>query len=140
MVRTTPIFSLYLRTRWPTAGRPIAPAIAATADDYAKKVLDWYAREGWDAAMVDAHIARAAAWARKHSVRLVCNEWGAYKPKAPREDRLAYLRDVRMSLEKHGIGWTIWNGAFGPLTTVAGRPGVDVEAVKALGLTPVADR
>jgi hypothetical protein len=44
---------------------------------------------------------------------------------------------VRKSLEKHGIGWTMWDysGGFGVVTKPNGQPIVDELTVKALGRT-----
>ena len=53
-------------------------------------------------------------------------------------DRANWLSDVRTSLEKHGIGWTMWDysGGFGVVTKTNGQPAVADEAtVKALGLS-----
>jgi endoglucanase len=44
---------------------------------------------------------------------------------------------VRTSLEKHGIGWTMWDysGGFGIVTKENGQPQPDEVTVKALGRT-----
>ena len=43
-------------------------------------------------------------------------------------------RDVRESLEKLGIGWTIWDSTFGFLSRQDGQTSVDGDIAKALGL------
>ena len=57
----------------------------------------------------------------KHGVFLTCNEFGVYR-RAPAADRARCLEDVRRALEKHDIGWAMWDyaGAFGVVT---GKPG-----------------
>jgi len=52
-------------------------------------------------------------------------------------DRANWLSDVRTSLEKHGIGRTMWDysGGFGIVTKENGQPQPDEIAVKALGRT-----
>ncbi len=95
-----------------------------------------YGYEHWDAARIDAEIDQAAEWARKNGVPLTCNEFGVYREYAPREDRAAWIKDVRTSLEKHGIGWTVWDysGSFGVVTTVNGKTTPDELDLRALGL------
>jgi endoglucanase len=52
-------------------------------------------------------------------------------------DRANWLSDVRTSLEKHGIGWTMWDysGGFGIITKENGQPQPDEITVRALGRT-----
>jgi hypothetical protein len=47
------------------------------------------------------------------------------------------VSDVRTSLEKYGIGWTMWDysGGFGIVTKENGQPQPDEITVKALGRT-----
>jgi len=67
----------------------------------------------------------------------VCNEFGVYRRAARPEDRAAWISDVRKALEKHGIGWAMWDysGGFGVVTKPNGEPVPDEMTVKALGLT-----
>ena len=39
----------------------------------------------------------------------ICNEFGVYRKDADPGDRAAWISDVRTSLEKHGIGWAMWD-------------------------------
>ena len=43
-----------------------------------------------------------------HGAALICNEFGSYKPFAPRESRLTLINDVRSILEAKNIGWAMW--------------------------------
>jgi endoglucanase len=49
---------------------------------------------------------------------------------------VAWLSDVRAALEKHGIGWAMWeyHGGFGVVTTEKGQSAPDKETLRALGL------
>jgi len=50
---------------------------------------------------------------------------------------------VRTALEKHGIGWAMWeySGGFGVVTKQGGQSIPDESTVRALGLTlPALDR
>ena len=79
----------------------------------------------------------AAAWAAKYQVPLTCNEFGTFRNFAPPADRAVWISDIRMALEKYGIGWTMWDyaGGFGVVTKQNSHPMADADIVKALGLT-----
>ena len=78
----------------------------------------------------------AAAWAAKYQVPLICNEFGTFRNFAPPADRAVWIGDMRATLEKYGIGWTMWDyaGGFGVATKQNGHPTADAAVVKALGL------
>lgn len=94
-----------------------------------------YGQDHWDAARVDAEINLAADWAERNKVPLICNEFGVFRQAEP-SDRTAWLKDVRTSLERHNIGWTMWDysGSFGVVTKQNGKAVLDPETVRALGL------
>jgi hypothetical protein len=50
--------------------------------------------------------------------------------------RARWVADVRTALERHGIGWTLWDyaGAFGIVTKEAGQTRSDEPLLRALGL------
>ena len=54
-----------------------------------------------------------------------------------RRVRAAWISDVRTTLEKYGIGWTMWDysGGFAVVTKQNGVPVPDEITVKALGMT-----
>jgi len=96
-----------------------------------------YGQDHWDASRIEAEINQAADWAKQHHVPLICNEFGVYRHAQP-ADRLAWIKDTRTALERHGIGWAMWDysGGFGVVTKKAGEKAVpDESTVKALGLT-----
>ena len=95
-----------------------------------------YGQDHWDAARVEAEINQAADWGKRNGVPLVCNEFGVYRRAQP-QDRLAWLSDVHTALERHNIGWAMWDysGSFGVVTKKDGKNTLDPDTVKALGLT-----
>jgi endoglucanase len=67
---------------------------------------------------------------------VMCNEFGVYRQYADPRDRGEWIEDVRTSLERHGIGWTMWDysGSFGVVTKKDGQTTADESALRALGL------
>lgn len=114
-----------------------AERVAANVPDRQKRL--WIVRYGldhWNAARMDAEFAQVEAWAKNWNVPVTCNEFGVYRKAAKPEDRAAWLKDVRTALEKHGIGWAMWDysGGFGVVTKAQGQPVVDPVTVQALGM------
>jgi endoglucanase len=95
-----------------------------------------YGQEHWDAARMEAEINQADDWAKRHKVPLICNEFGVYRAFSDPNDRATWIKDVRSALERHNIGWTMWDysGSFGVVTKQDGKTTVDESTVKALGL------
>jgi endoglucanase len=115
-----------------------ARKVAAQVPDPVKRLaVVRYGADHWNAARIDAEFDQVTAWATHWDVPVVCNEFGVYRKVANPQDRAAWLSDVRKSLEKHGIGWTMWDysGGFGVVTKQNGQPTPDDITVKALGRT-----
>lgn len=95
-----------------------------------------YGLDHWDAHRIDTEISQVAEWAKHRGVPVICNEFGVYRKNANPRDRAAWLTDVRTALEKHGMGWTMWDysGGFGVVTKKDGKAVPDEVTVKALGL------
>jgi len=95
-----------------------------------------YGQEHWDASRIDAEINQAADWARQRNVPLICNEFGVSRAFADPQDRVAWIQDVRTSLERHNIGWAMWDysGSFGVVTNRETKAKLDEITVRALGL------
>jgi aryl-phospho-beta-D-glucosidase BglC (GH1 family) len=121
---------------YPSNAESAARAAAGVPDPKDRLAVIRYGYEHWEAARIDAEISQAAEWARKYGVSLTCNEFGVYREYADPRDRAAWLGDVRTSLERHGIGWTVWDysGSFGVITKANGRATPDDQVLKALGL------
>lgn len=114
-----------------------ATEVAATVPEAIHRLdVIRYGQDHWDASRVEAEINQAADWAKQNGVPLVCNEFGVFRHAQP-QDRVAWIRDVRTSLERHGIGWAMWDysGSFGVVTMKDGKHVLDPETVHALGLS-----
>jgi endoglucanase len=112
-----------------------APGLGELAPE-ARELMVWHGEERWNRQRIRQRLARAAAWAERHDRPVWCGEFGVLKTQAGAGDRAAWLNDVRVTLEQHGIGWTHWDYA-GPFGIVEGPRGERVEdrrAVEALGL------
>jgi endoglucanase len=96
-----------------------------------------YGFDHWDRARIDAELDQVADWGRRWNVPLTCNEFGVYRKTANPQSRAAWLSDVRTSLEKHNIGWTVWDysGGFAVVTKDNGQRAPDELTIKALGRT-----
>jgi hypothetical protein len=91
----------------------------------------------WNAARINEEIEQIAAWGKRWNVPLTCNEFGVYRKTAAPNDRARWISDVRTTLEKYGIGWTMWDysGGFAVVVKQNGQTSVDELTVKALGRT-----
>ena len=95
-----------------------------------------YGQDHWDAARIEAEINQSADWAKQRGVPLVCNEFGVFRNFSDPQDRARWITDVRTSLERHNIGWAMWDysGSFGVVTNRETKAKLDEVTVKALGL------
>jgi hypothetical protein len=71
------------------------------------QIDDYCYNNPWTAVRIDERIRLAWEWGQQYGVRLTANEFGVM-PTAPYADRLAWIRDVRETFERYGIGWTVW--------------------------------
>lgn len=96
-----------------------------------------YDQDRWGPERIESEIAQVADWAAKRNVRVTCNEFGVYRAFADPDERAAWIRDVRSSLEKHNIGWTMWDYAGNFAVAPGAEPGhrpPDERVLKTLGL------
>jgi endoglucanase len=95
-----------------------------------------YGQDLWDAPRIEAEINQAADWAKQRSVPLICNEFGVYRNVSDPQDRARWISDVRTSLERHNIGWAMWDysGRFGVVTNRETKAKLDEVTVRTLGL------
>ncbi|GAC1414727.1 MAG: cellulase family glycosylhydrolase [Acidobacteriaceae bacterium] len=98
--------------------------------------LEQYGLARWDAERVDRTITFAEQWSKLHHVPVYCGEFGVHRPYAPAADRARWLHDMRIALEKHGIGWAMWDyqDNFGAVTKRDGKTTPDHAVLDALGL------
>jgi hypothetical protein len=121
----------------------VQPAAALLPDAVNRLQAIHYGLDRWNASRIDAEIGQVAAWAKRWNVPVTCNEFGVYRKTANPQDRAAWISDVRTTLEKYGIGWTMWDysGGFAVVTKPNGHPFPDEVTVKALGrIMPSASR
>jgi aryl-phospho-beta-D-glucosidase BglC (GH1 family) len=121
---------------YPSNAASAAAAAASVPDEMNRLAVIRYGMDHWDAARMDTEIAQVAEWARQRGLAVTCNEFGVYRKAADPADRARWLTDVRSALEKHNIGWAMWDysGGFGVVTKQNGKAMVDEATVKALGL------
>jgi endoglucanase len=121
---------------YPSTPENVQAAAAEVPDAVHRLAVVRYGLDRWNAGRVDAEIGQVAAWAEHWGVPVICNEFGVYRKNAEAKDRFAWLTDVRTSLEKHGIGWAMWeyHGGFGVVTTQGGQAVPDEATLRALGL------
>ena len=114
-----------------------AAQVAATVPEAIHRLhVIRYGQDHWDASRIESEINQAADWAKQRKVPLICNEFGVYRNFADPHDRAAWITDVRAALERHQIGWTMWDysGGFGVVTKSDGNATPDALILRALGL------
>src|SRR5215207_9188243 len=121
---------------YPSSPEAVAPLLPSINNEAARGALREYGEERWDEGRVEREIACAAEWGRARGVALTCNEFGVYRTYAPVGSRMRWIADVRVALERHGIGWAMWDyaGGFGVAVRKDGRTELDTDTAAALGL------
>ncbi|MFZ0317973.1 MAG: cellulase family glycosylhydrolase [Candidatus Sulfotelmatobacter sp.] len=122
---------------YPSSPETAAKTAAGVPDAMDRMAVIRYGEDHWGAARIDAEISQVADWGKQRSVPVVCNEFGVFREYADPHDREAWIRDVRTSLDRHGMGWTMWDysGSFGVVTKKDGHSVPDEVTLRALGLT-----
>jgi endoglucanase len=131
-----PNLPFYKNVPYPSSPEAVKLLLDTIEDEPAKHNLLRYGEDNWNASRIERELGVAATWAAKHRVYITCNEFGAFRKFAKPADRAAWLHDMRMALEKHGIGWTMWDyaGDFALVNKADGRAERDPALLKALGL------
>jgi endoglucanase len=131
-----PNLPFYKNVPYPSSPETVKLLLDTIQDDPARYNLLRYGEENWNAQRIDRELGAAADWAGKHHVYITCNEFGAFRKVVKPADRVAWLQDMHTALEKHGIGWTMWDygGGFSVVNKIDGRAQADPDVVKALGL------
>jgi len=95
-----------------------------------------YGQDQWNAERMEAEVNQVSEWAKRYNVPVICNEFGVFRAYAEPNDRAAWISDLRKTLEKHGIGWAMWDysGSFGVVTKKDGKAVPDNLTLQALGL------
>ena len=105
-------------------------------DERVRLGLERYGEDRWDAKRVEAEIAAAAQWGDERGVPVYCGEFGVYRNYADPAMRVAWIGDTRTALERHRIGWAMWDydGNFGLATKGSNGTVADKDVLRALGL------
>ena len=121
---------------YPSSPEAVKDLIGKYADERIANNIKRYGEQRWNAEKIEDRMKHASEWAKKHGVKIICNEWGTYKRYCPPKYRAAWLRDVRESCERFGIGWCMWtfDGSFGVVNRENEKVVVDKDVAKALGL------
>lgn len=130
-------FQHYLtKVPYPSTPENVQSAVIEAPDAVNQLAIVQYGLDRWNAERVNAEIAMAAAWGKRWNVPVTCNEFGVYRAATAPEDRLAWIRDVRTTLEKNGMGWTMWDyaGGFSVVVTKDAVRVPDEGTLAALGL------
>jgi endoglucanase len=95
-----------------------------------------YGLDRWNAERMDVEINQVAEWAKRWNVPVTCNEFGVFRAYSDPNARAAWISDFRKTLEKHGIGWAMWDysGGFGVVNRQDGKAVPDDLTLHALGL------
>ncbi|MBX6358940.1 MAG: cellulase family glycosylhydrolase [Acidobacterium ailaaui] len=98
--------------------------------------LEQYGLDQWNAERIDKTLSFAERWSQMYHAPVYCGEFGVLRDHADPAMRAQWLHDMRVGLEKHHIGWAMWDyqANFGIVTKKDGKAVPDPEIVKALGL------
>src|SRR5215204_3132908 len=133
-----PNLPFYKNVPYPSSPEAVRLVLDTVQDEPAKYNLLRYGEDNWNAGRMDRELGAAAAWGAKHHVYITCNEFEAFRKVVKPVDRVAWLQDMRLALEKHRIGWTMWDyaGGFAVVDKTNGNAQEDPALLKALGLKP----
>ncbi len=95
-----------------------------------------YGLARWDAHRIDVTLSFAEQWSQLHHEPVYVGEFGVHRPYADPAMRAQWLRDMRTLMEKHHLGWAMWDyqDNFGAVTKKDGRTIPDPALIEALGL------
>ena len=96
-----------------------------------------YGLARWDAHRIDVTLSFAEQWSQLHHAPVYVGEFGVHRPYADPAMRAEWLRDMRTLMEKHHLGWAMWDYQenFGAVTKKDGHTIPDPAVIEALGLT-----
>jgi endoglucanase len=126
----------YKAIPYPATYESMQAQLSQIPDEIARYQLFLYANGGWSLETFQRKLAFAAEWGRARHVPVICNEFGAYRDRAPADSRARWITDVRTALEQQHIGWAMWDysGNFGLVKRGSSDHAPDEPIVQALGL------
>lgn len=122
---------------YPPTAASMAESLKEVPDAASRYALEEYWLDGWNAQRIQMLVDEAAAWGETNHVPLICNEFGVFRNHTDAASADSWLHDVRVALEKDGIGWTVWCylAGFGIATKEAGQQAEPrLTTIEALGL------
>ena len=86
---------------------------------------------------MDDSLSFAERWSQMHHVPVYVGEFGVHRPYVDSAARAHWLKDMRVAMEKHHLGWAMWDyqDNFGAVTKKDGKTIVDQSVIDALGLS-----
>jgi endoglucanase len=96
-----------------------------------------YGLARWDAQRIDVTLSFAERWSQLHHAPVYVGEFGVHRPYADPAMRAQWIRDMRTMMEKHHMGWAMWDyqDNFGAVTKKDGQTIPDPLVIEALGLS-----
>jgi endoglucanase len=96
-----------------------------------------YGLARWDAHRIDVTLSFAERWSQLHHAAVYVGEFGVHRPYADPAMRAQWIRDMRIMMEKHHLGWAMWDyqDNFGAVTKKDGQAIPDPAILDALGLS-----
>jgi aryl-phospho-beta-D-glucosidase BglC (GH1 family) len=101
-----------------------------------KFFVEQYGLGNWGPERVDATVNFADLWSKQYHAPVYCGEFGVHIPVADPKMRAQWIHDMRIALERHHIGWAMWDYQtnFGLVSKKGGKAVPDPLLVDALGL------
>ena len=83
-------------------------------------------------------LGSVADWSAQNCARVMCVEFGVYRPNCPADSAVRWATDLRTWLEAHRISWSYWSYNTQQFVLAAPQPGpvIDPDLGAALGLAP----
>ncbi|HNS44903.1 MAG TPA: cellulase family glycosylhydrolase [Alphaproteobacteria bacterium] len=139
----TPMFFTHHNARWTTPPPDLRekidnlryPANLNPDANPSYEKMKTYLDQGWDKEKLAALLEKYPLyWRDKVGAKILCLEFGVYRPFVDNDSRLRWLKDMRELFEENNIPWALWNykGGYG-LFPGGDRP-LDAEMAEALGL------
>ncbi len=102
------------RVPYPSSPEAVEPLLAGISNQRSRQLLAEYGQRRFNADSIRSHMQKAQSWADQHGVKLICTEFGVYRPHADPTHRAAWLRDVREAMDAQHIPWSLWFGVVEP--------------------------
>ena len=121
---------------YPSSPALVAPALPGITDAAARADVEYYGRESWGPELLSIGLDQVAEWSADNCAKVMCVEFGVYRPFSPPDSAARWVRDVRTMFEQHRIAWSYWSYDSQQFTLVPVQPGPIIEPALAdsLGL------